>query len=69
VDTSSPPKTLPAVVAELTATDATFPASSDVTLADLAAAEGTSALDTDLTTIATADYSLATTDFESYPPR
>lgn len=43
-----------------------IPAGTDLTAADLAAAVGTSALDTDLTTIANADYALAASDFEGY---
>lgn len=43
-----------------------IPASTDLTLADLTAAVGTSAFDTDLTTIANADYALAVSDFEGY---
>jgi hypothetical protein len=43
-----------------------IPASADLTAADLAAAVGTSGFDTDLTTIANADYALAASDFEGY---
>jgi hypothetical protein len=43
-----------------------IPASTDLTAADLAAAVGTSTFDTDLTTIANADYALAASDFEGY---
>lgn len=43
-----------------------IPASSGVTAADLAAAVGTSTFDTDLTSIANADYALAASDFEGY---
>ncbi len=43
-----------------------IPASAGLTLADLTAAVGTSAFDTDLTTIANADYALAASDFEGY---
>jgi hypothetical protein len=55
-----------AILADFVADGGTIPASSDVTLADLTAAVGTSAFDTDLTSIANADYSLAFTDFEGY---
>lgn len=43
-----------------------IPASTDLTAADLAAAVGTPAFDTDLTTIANADFALAASDFEGY---
>ena len=43
-----------------------IPASSGVTLTELTAALGTSAFDTDLTSIANADYALAASDFEGY---
>ena len=43
-----------------------IPASTDLTAADLAAAVGTSGFDTDLTTIANAEYALAASDFEGY---
>jgi hypothetical protein len=43
-----------------------IPASTDLTAADLAAAVGTSSFDSDLTTIANADYALAASDFEGY---
>jgi len=43
-----------------------IPASSGVTLPELTAALGTSAFDTDLTSIANADYALAASDFEGY---
>jgi hypothetical protein len=43
-----------------------IPASTDLTAADLLAAVGTSSFDTDLTTIANADYALAASDFEGY---
>ena len=43
-----------------------IPASADLTAADLDAAVGSSAFDTDLTTIANADYALAAGDFEGY---
>lgn len=43
-----------------------IPASTDLTAADLAAAVGTSTFDTDLSTIANADYALAASDFEGY---
>jgi hypothetical protein len=43
-----------------------IPASTDLTAADLAAAVGSSTFDTDLTTIANADYALAASDFEGY---
>ena len=43
-----------------------IPASTDLTAADLLAAVGTSGFDTDLTTIANADYALAASDFEGY---
>jgi hypothetical protein len=43
-----------------------IPGSADVTIADLTNALGTSTFDTDLTQIATADYSDAVTDFEGY---
>jgi hypothetical protein len=43
-----------------------IPASADLTATDLANAVGTSAFDTDLTTIANADYTTAAGDFEGY---
>ncbi len=43
-----------------------IPASTDLTIGDLTAAVGTSVFDTDLTTIANADYALAVSDFEGY---
>jgi hypothetical protein len=43
-----------------------IPASAGVTAADLAGAVGTSAFDTDLTSIANADFALAASDFEGY---
>ncbi len=43
-----------------------IPAGADLTAADLAGAVGTSTFDTDLTTIANADYAQAATDFEGY---
>jgi hypothetical protein len=43
-----------------------IPASTDLTAADLAAAVGTSTFDTDLSTIANADYALAASDLEGY---
>lgn len=43
-----------------------IPASTDLTAADLLAAVGTSTFDTDLTTIANADFTLAAGDFEGY---
>jgi hypothetical protein len=43
-----------------------IPASTDLTAADLLAAVGTSGFDTDLTTIANADYALAVGDFEGF---
>ena len=43
-----------------------IPSSTDITAADLAGAVGTSAFDTDLTTIANADYTLALGDFEGF---
>jgi hypothetical protein len=43
-----------------------IPASADLTAADLAAAVGSSTFDTDLTTIANADYTLAASDFEGF---
>jgi hypothetical protein len=43
-----------------------IPASADITAAELAGAVGTSAFDTDLTTIANADYTLAASDFEGF---
>jgi hypothetical protein len=43
-----------------------IPASAGVTLSDLTSALGTSAFDTDLTSIANADYALAASDFEGY---
>jgi len=43
-----------------------IPSSADVTLADLNSALGTSTFDTDLTSIANADYSFAEGDFEGY---
>jgi hypothetical protein len=43
-----------------------IPASTDLTAADLAAAVGSSTFDTDLSTIANADYALAASDLEGY---
>ena len=43
-----------------------IPGSTDLTIGDLTSAVGTSSFDTDLTTIANADYSLALGDFEGY---
>src|SRR6201993_4387870 len=43
-----------------------IPGSTDLTIDDLTSAVGTSSFDTDLTTIANADYSLALGDFEGY---
>jgi hypothetical protein len=43
-----------------------IPASADLTAADLANAVGTSTFDTDLTTIANADYTTAVGDFEGF---
>ncbi len=43
-----------------------IPGSADVTLADLTGAVGTSSFDTDLMSIANADYSFAVGDFEGY---
>jgi hypothetical protein len=43
-----------------------IPASAGITATDLAGAVGTSAFDTDLTTIANADFALAASDFEGY---
>jgi hypothetical protein len=43
-----------------------IPASADLTAADLTAALGSSAFDTDLTTIANADYTTAAGDFEGF---
>jgi hypothetical protein len=43
-----------------------IPASADLTATDLANAVGTSAFDTDLTTIANADYTTAVGDFEGF---
>jgi hypothetical protein len=43
-----------------------IPASADLTATELASAVGTSAFDTDLTTIANADYTTAAGDFEGY---
>ena len=43
-----------------------IPGSTDITATDLASAVGTSTFDTDLTTIANADYSLALGDFEGF---
>jgi hypothetical protein len=43
-----------------------IPASADLTATDLANAVGTSAFDTDLTTIANADYTTAAGDFEGF---
>ncbi len=56
-----------AILAEFTATGGPpIPAGADVTLADLTSAVGTSSFDTDLTSIANADYSFAAGDFEGY---
>jgi hypothetical protein len=43
-----------------------IPGSTDLTVGDLTSAVGTSSFDSDLTTIANADYSLALGDFEGY---
>jgi hypothetical protein len=43
-----------------------IPASADVTAAELAGAVGTSAFDTDLTSIANADFTVAAGDFEGF---
>jgi hypothetical protein len=43
-----------------------IPGSTDLTIGDLTSAVGTPSFDTDLTTIANADYSLALGDFEGY---
>jgi hypothetical protein len=43
-----------------------IPTGSDITLSDLVTAEGSSTFDTDLTSIANADYTLAWTDLEGY---
>ena len=43
-----------------------IPASTDLTVGDLTSAVGTPAFDTDLATIANADYALALSDFEGY---
>jgi hypothetical protein len=43
-----------------------IPSGADVTLSELTGAVGTPAFDTDLTSIANADYSLALSDFEGY---
>ena len=43
-----------------------IPSSTDITLADLTGAVGTSTFDTDLTTIANADYTLAAGDFTGF---
>src|ERR1700759_2341848 len=43
-----------------------IPDSTDLTIGDLTSAVGTSSFDTDLTTIANAEYSLAFGDFEGY---
>jgi ethanolamine utilization microcompartment shell protein EutS len=43
-----------------------FPVGGDVTLSELAAAVGTPTFDTDLASIANADYALALSDFEGY---
>jgi hypothetical protein len=43
-----------------------IPASADLTAGDLLAAVGTSTFDTDLTTIASADYTVAVGDFEGF---
>jgi hypothetical protein len=45
---------------------APIPASADVTAAELAGAVGTSAFDTDLTSIANADFTVAAGDFEGF---
>ncbi|MGA9491611.1 MAG: hypothetical protein WBV80_15360 [Mycobacterium sp.] len=56
-----------AILADFTTTGGPpIPADAGVTLADLQAAVGTSAFDTDLTSIANADYTLAIGDFEGY---
>jgi hypothetical protein len=53
-----------AILADLTAEDPTAVTSADLTA--LTGAVGTSAFDTDLTTAANADYTLALSDFEGY---
>jgi hypothetical protein len=53
-----------AILADLTAEDPTAVTSADLTA--LTGAVGTSAFDTDLTSYANADFSLAVTDFEGY---
>jgi hypothetical protein len=56
-----------AILAEFTSTGGPpIPAGADVTLADLTSAVGTSSFDTDLTSIANADYTLAAGDLEGY---
>jgi hypothetical protein len=50
----------------LTTDFAPIPASTDLTAADLTTAVGSSTFDTDLTTIANADYTLAASDFEGF---
>jgi hypothetical protein len=56
-----------AILADFTSTGGPpIPSSADVTLAELTSAVGTSNFDTDLTSIANADYSLAAGDLEGY---
>jgi hypothetical protein len=56
-----------AILAEFTSTGGPpIPGSADVTLAELTSAVGTSSFDTDLTSIANADYTLAAGDFEGF---
>ena len=56
-----------AILADFTTTGGPpIPVDAGVTLADLQAAVGTSAFDTDLTSIANADYTLAIADFGGY---
>jgi hypothetical protein len=56
-----------AILADFTTTGGPpIPASADVTLAELTGAVGTSSFDTDLTSIANADYTLAAGDLEGY---
>lgn len=55
-----------AEIESLVAADPSLLTASDVTLPELVTAEGSSAFDTDLTTAANADYTLALSDFEGY---
>jgi hypothetical protein len=55
-----------AILADINQDLIPIPASTDLTPADLAGAVGTSSFDTDLTTIANADYTLAAGDFEGW---